>query len=70
MKKNILLILAMSLILCSCFRENTTENISENTGGTTAYETSQTDGVQVFTGIADEVIEYGFSPQVNKNDFS
>ena len=70
MKKNILLILAASLILCSCSQGNTTENISENTGGTTAYETSQTAEKQVFTGIPEEDIEYGFSPQVNKNDFS
>jgi len=66
MKKIILFISAMAVILCSCSRENNSENIS----GTSVCETSENTVEQVFTGIPEEDIEYGFSPQVNKKDLS
>lgn len=69
MKKIILLILITSVFLCSCSKGNKPENTIENSGGTTAFETGKTAEEQIFTGIPEEDIEYGFSPQVNKKDF-
>lgn len=66
MKKILFFVLALTIILCSCTRENSYENISV----TTAYETNEIAEEQVFKGISEEDIEYGFSPQVNKKDFS
>ncbi len=66
MKKIILFISAMAVILCSCSSEDNSENISD----TSVCETSESTEEQVFTGIPEENIEYGFSPQVNKKDLS
>lgn len=65
MKKIIFFILSLTLILCSC----TQENIDESTS-VTAPETFEAAEEQVFTGIPEKNIEYGFSPQINKTDFS
>lgn len=70
MKKIIFLILSMSLILCSCARENNSENNTEATGAETFSETAANAEEQAFTGLAEDDIEYGFSPQVNKKDFA
>lgn len=64
MKK--IIILMAALILCSCSNENSSENVSDTSVGETSENTEE----QVFTGIPEEDIEYNFSPQVNKKDFS
>ncbi len=66
MKKIFLLFLAMPVILCSCSKKDSSENISN----TSVCETSESSEEQVLTGIPEEYIEYGFSPQVNKKDLS
>lgn len=70
MKKNILLILAASVMLSSCAKENADESISETSVCETENATAEQAEEQVFTGIPEEDIEYGFSPQVNQIDFS
>lgn len=66
MKKNILLILSISVILCSCARGDNTEITRTETVSEAIVNVEK----QVFTGIPEEDIEYDFSPQVNKKDFS
>ncbi len=67
MKKILLFVSALAVILSSCANDgNSSDNISE----ASVYESSENTEEQVFKGIDGEYIEYGFSPQVNKKDFS
>lgn len=65
MKKIILLILSMSVILCSCAREDHTEITRTETVSETVINIEK----RAFTGLVEEDIEYEFSLQVNKKDF-